>query len=86
MALDALVTEDPTYFPIQLNFEVYEDYAASGFYNHFYEMIRDELETTFQRRGKVMSPELVRFLERTTLNRSCFDVRLFWASWKFADV
>ena len=67
LALDRLVAEDPTYFPIQLNFEVYEDYAASGFYNHLYEMIREELETTFQRRGTVISPELVRFLERTTL-------------------
>lgn len=67
LALDALVTEDPTYFPIQLNFEVYEDYPAPGFYNHFYEMIREELETTFQRRGTVISPELVRFLEKTTL-------------------
>ncbi len=67
LALDRLVAEDPTYFPIQLNFEVYEDYSASGFYNHLYEMIREELETTFQKRGTVISPELVRFLERTTL-------------------
>ena len=67
LALDRLVAEDPIYFPIQLNFEVYADYAAAGFYTHLYEMIRAELEMAFQRRGLTLSRTLVDFLESTTL-------------------
>lgn len=67
LALDRLVAEDPTYFPIQLNFEVYADYAAAGFYTHLYEMIREELETSFRRRGLTLSRALVDLLEATTL-------------------
>lgn len=66
LALDRLVAEDPTYFPIQLNFEVYEDYPVAGFYTHLYEMIREELEVTFQRRGMTVSKALVDFLGGTT--------------------
>ena len=51
LALDRLVAEDPTYFPIHLNFEVYADYAAAGFYTHVYGMIREALETGFQSQG-----------------------------------
>ena len=32
LALDTLTTEEPSYFPIQLNFEEYEDYAPADFY------------------------------------------------------
>ena len=67
LALDRLVAEEPTYFPIHLNFEVYADYAAAGFYTHLYEMIREALETGFQRRGLMLSRALVDFLEGTTL-------------------
>ncbi len=66
LALDRLVAEDPTYLALHLNFEVYEDYSVSGFYNHLYEMIREELEVTFQRRGLTLSRALVDFLEGTT--------------------
>ena len=31
-ALEALTTQDTTYFPIQLDFEGYEEYAAVDFY------------------------------------------------------
>ena len=86
LALDALVTEDPTYFPIQLNFEVYEDYSASGFYNHLYEMIREELETTLPETPNGYPTGVSPFSGENNINRSCFDVRLFQASWKFADV
>ena len=67
LALDRLAAEDPTYFPIQLNFEVYEDYSAAGFYTHLYKTIREELEVTFERRGLTLSRALVDFLEGTTL-------------------
>ena len=67
LALDRLVVEDPTYLPIHLNFEVYADYSAAGFYTHVYEMIREALETGFQRRGLTLSTALVDLLEGTTL-------------------
>ena len=48
LALDVLEAEAPTYFPIQLNFEVYEDYSVSGFYRHLSKMIRAEIEKGFE--------------------------------------
>ena len=41
--------------------------SAAGFYTHLYEMIREALETGFQRRGLMLSRALVDFLEGTTL-------------------
>ena len=77
LALDRLVAEDPTYFPIHLNFEVYADYSAAGFYIHLYEMIREELETSFQRRGLTLSRALVDFLDGTTLTDHVSMLDLF---------
>ena len=48
LALDVLEAEATTYFPIQLNFEVYEDYSVSGFYRHLSKMIRAEIEKGFE--------------------------------------
>ena len=67
LALDRLVAEDPTYLAIHLNFEVYEDYSVSGFYNHLYKTIREELEKAFQRNGMVFSTPLIHYLEATKL-------------------
>ena len=67
LALDKLAAEDPTYLAIQLNFEVYEDYSASGFYNHLYEDIREEIENVFQKRGEAPTEALTQFLEHTQL-------------------
>lgn len=55
-ALDTLATAtteivgavvEPTYFPIRLNFEEYEDFAPSAFYASFYREIRKEIEGVF---------------------------------------
>ena len=67
LALDRLVAEYPTYLALQLNFEVYEDYSASGFYNHLYEDIREEIENAFQKRGEVPAAALTQFLESSEL-------------------
>ena len=67
LALDKLTAEDPTYLAINLNFEVYEDYSVSGFYNHLYKTIREELEQAFQRSGTVFSTPLIHYLEETKL-------------------
>ena len=75
LALDVLEAEAPTYFPIQLNFEVYEDYSVSGFYRHLSKMIRAEIEKGFEKRGSVPSTALAQFLQSTTLTDhvSMFD-------------
>ena len=75
LALDVLEAETPTYFPIQLNFEVYEDYSVSGFYRHLSKMIRAEIEKGFEKRGSVPSTALAQFLQSTTLTDhvSMFD-------------
>ena len=67
-ALDALATDtSETYFPIELNFEVYEDYTASNFYPSLYKRIYEEIARVFQRRGSVPSEALSQFLEDTKL-------------------
>ena len=45
LALDALVTQEPIYFPIPLNFETYEGCSPSDFYEGFCEDIRIDSET-----------------------------------------
>ena len=66
-ALDTLSKEETTYFSIQLNFEEYEDCTPSVFYNGLYEDIREEVERTFQRRGKSPSETLTQFLQNAEI-------------------
>ena len=61
-ALDIFVNEEPEYFPIALNFEVYEDCAPSVFYNGLYADICEEIENVFARRGEVLPKALTDFL------------------------
>ena len=62
-AIDTLITE--VYFPIQLNFELYVDYPASGFYVSFYKRLREQIEWVFERRGTRSSKALSQFLDNT---------------------
>ena len=67
-ALEALTSDSTgTYFPIELNFELYEDYAASDFYKSLYKRIYKEIKTVFQKRRHVPSETLKQFLEETEL-------------------
>ena len=67
-ALDALAADTAeTYFPIELNFEVYEDYPASDFYASLYQTIYKEIARVFEKRGIVPSETLTQFLENTKL-------------------
>ena len=63
----AETASEVTYFPIQLNFDVYKNLALSPFYGHLYEQIREKIEAVFQRRGDVPSAALRQFLEDTRL-------------------
>jgi len=56
-----------TYFPIQLNFDIYKNLDLTTFYGHLYEQIHEKIETVFQKRGDVPSEDFRRFLENTTL-------------------
>ncbi|MYF55364.1 hypothetical protein F4083_11485 [Candidatus Poribacteria bacterium] len=68
-AVDALTDDtDDTYFPIELNFEVYADYTRSDFYPSLYERIYDEVEGVFKKRGAVLSEKLSDFLKNTEIN------------------
>ena len=77
LALDRLVAEDSTYFPIQLNFEVYEDFSDTDFYNNFYEDIREEIENAFQKRDEVPAEVLTQFLENIQLTNPVSLRRFF---------
>ena len=67
-ALDALAADtSETYFPIELNFEVYEDYTASDFYASLYQSIYEEIKWVLEKRGRVPSETLSQFLENTKL-------------------
>ncbi len=77
-ALDALtVDRTETYFPIELNFEVYEDYNATGFYTSLYERIYEEIERVFEKRGTVPSETLTQFLENTKITDHVAMLRFF---------
>lgn len=63
----ARAVADPTYFPIRLNFEEYEDYAPSTFYASFYREIRKEIEGVFRKRGSPLAETLSQFLENASI-------------------
>ena len=67
-ALESLASDtSETYFPIEVNFEVYEDYAAPGFYASLYKRIYAEIARVFEKRGIVPSEALNQLLENTEL-------------------
>ena len=67
LALDALVAQEPIYFPIRLNFETYEGCTPSDFYEGFCEDIHEEVETIFQIRGELPPTALMQFLANVQL-------------------
>ncbi|MCY4553416.1 MAG: AAA-like domain-containing protein [Candidatus Poribacteria bacterium] len=76
-ALDILSQEEKNDFPIQLNFEVYEDCTASVFYNGLYEDILEEIENTFQQRGQSPPETLTQFLRNTEITDHLSMQRFF---------
>ena len=67
-ALDSVAAEaTETYFPLELNFEVYEDYSAPDFYDSLYKRIYEEIQYVFEKRGIAPSEALNQFLEDTKL-------------------
>ena len=66
-ALETLTTQDTTYFPIQLDFQIVRNTTPDTFYERLYYMIRREIETVFQKRGETLSASLTQFLEKINL-------------------
>ena len=66
-ALDALVAEDDTYFPIQLDFETYRNISIEAFYTELQRDIRDEIRMEYERREMMMDSEFEQFLENYPL-------------------
>lgn len=77
LALDALTAEDPTYFPIQLDFQTMRNASPTTFYEHFHYMIHRHIAYVFQKRGGVLSEMLTQFLENTTLTDHLSMVKFF---------
>ena len=67
LALEALVAKDPTYFPIQLDFQTMRNAAPATFYDQLYYQIKRQIESVFQKRGEVLSDTLAQFLANTQL-------------------
>ena len=56
-----------TYFPIQLNFDVYKNTSVADFYANLYQDVCEEIENVFQRRGETLPEALVQLLADTKL-------------------
>ena len=84
-ALDVFADEEPAYFPIPLNFEVYEDCTPSVFYNGLYEDLREAIENVFARRGEVFSETLTEFLENAEITDHLSMGRFFRQFSSFLD-
>ena len=65
LALAELTAKDATYFPIQLNFEVYEDCTPSEFYGGLTGDMREKITDVFQERGEALPEALTDLLETT---------------------
>ena len=63
LALAALTAKDLTYFPIHLNFEVYEGCTPADFYGGLAEDIHEKIVDVFQERGETLPEALAQFLE-----------------------
>ena len=77
LALEELAAKEPTYFPIQLNFEVYEDFTPSDFYGELAEDIHQKIVAVFQTRGMVLPEALTHFLENTQFTNQLSMRRFF---------
>ena len=76
-AVVALTAEDFTYFPIQLNFEIYVDCDRSEFYEFLTKQICKEIERVFQRRGETLDESLKHFLDNVQITNHLSMMEFF---------
>ena len=77
-ALDELITEEPTYLPIPLNFEVYKNLSSSDFYEHLHRQIQRGIEQVFEKRNSTPSRALTEFLVNATFTGHLSMLEFFW--------
>lgn len=68
MALDTLTTEDPSYFSIQLDFQVMQSASPSIFYERLTQMIRREIENFLQKSEMDQTVDIKHFLANAQLS------------------
>ena len=68
MALAALSTEDPSYFPIQLDFQIMRNCSPPIFYDRLSQLICRHIKFVLQKNKLEESEELTRFLHETQLS------------------
>ena len=67
-ALESLTADQTeTYFPIELNFQIFQGNSASDFYTTLYKRIYEQIGSVFQKRSTIPSEALTQFLENTKL-------------------
>ena len=76
-ALATLRAQEPTYFPIALNFEEYEGLPAADFYAGLRDDMLDAIETTFQQCRREPSEALSQFLAGAQLTNHISMRRFF---------
>ena len=76
-ALDMLVAEDSTYFPIELNFEAYVDVDPVDFYRNLVEDIREGMLHNFEKYGSLPTEALVSFLDTAEITDHLSMLRFF---------
>ncbi len=76
-ALDALTAKEPTYFPIQLDFQMMRSAGTDTFYERLFYIIQRQIKHVFRKRGGVPSEALTQFLENTTLTDH-FSMEVFF--------
>ncbi len=76
-AVAALTAEDLTYFPIQLNFEIYVDCDLSEFYDSLTKHIRKEIERVFQIRGEELNEAFKHFLDNAQITNHLSMMEFF---------
>lgn len=62
-----VLTKDETYFPVQLNFEEYEDYSDSDFYVSLHKELSKEIKRVFKQRGETIPVTIEQFLTDTRI-------------------
>lgn len=67
-ALNILTNEGEEYFPIQLNFEEYQNRSVDVFYADVFEDIKEEIDAVLTRRNLSPSKELKQFLQDFTIS------------------
>jgi hypothetical protein len=59
--------EDQSYFPIQLDFQIYKSLSISAFYAYFYQDICKAIQNYFQKHQTVFPDTLSQFLEKVSI-------------------